>query len=397
MAKPETRRVRWTAGDIRRKLHLDFWFPHGPLALALAFLGFALLTKVGLGELSLHSLSEIPLQSIGALKTAIPQTVLGIVMLTMSLGLVLRSRFSWTVSILLTMATLVFMFRFQHTAFSLIAWFDAALLLALLLSRRAFHRSSVTAGSLFALTSVCLLLMYAVFGALYLGEEFSQPIKDVATALYFAIVTMSTVGYGDITPVTSDARLFTVSITVLGITVFATSISAVILPIASGSFKKIMASKGTNMTRKDHYVIIGATPLAANTYRELQARKQQVTLILSQPPIAGEYDGADVLVGDATDVGVLQQAGADRAKAVMAMRADDSDNAFIILAVKELGGSAKTVTAVNDAKHLARVKRVHPDILISPQILGGELLAMALTGENITGEFVMDRVLHFET
>lgn len=66
--------------------------------------------------------------------------------------------------------------------------------------------------------------------------------------------------------------------------------------------------------------------------------------------------------------------------------------AFAILAVKELGGSARTVAAVNDAGHLGRVKLVQPDIVIAPQVLGGELLAMLLSGEDITTDFVLQRV-----
>ena len=73
------------------------------------------------------------------------------------------------------------------------------------------------------------------------------------------------------------------------------------------------------------------------------------------------------------------------------MRADDSDNAFIVLAVKELKGRAKTVVAINDSKHMERIKLVQADVVIAPEVLGGELLAMALTGETITGEFVLDR------
>jgi voltage-gated potassium channel len=74
------------------------------------------------------------------------------------------------------------------------------------------------------------------------------------------------------------------------------------------------------------------------------------------------------------------------------MRADDSDNAFTVLAVKELKGKAKTVVAINDSKHLERIKLVQPDIVIAPEVLGGELLAMILSGEEITRDFVLDRV-----
>ncbi|MGH9772472.1 MAG: NAD-binding protein [Candidatus Acidiferrales bacterium] len=73
------------------------------------------------------------------------------------------------------------------------------------------------------------------------------------------------------------------------------------------------------------------------------------------------------------------------------MRADDSDNAFIVLAVKELQGHAKTVVAINDSKHIERIRLVQPDIVIAPEVLGGELLAMVLSDETITSDFVMDR------
>lgn len=150
------------------------------------------------------------------------------------------------------------------------------------------------------------------------------------------------------------------------------------------------------MKRSNHFIVIGATPLAYNTYREFKKRHQTVTLIMPHPPASGEIEAADLIVGDANSLEILRAADADQAQAVLAMRADDSDNAFIVLAVKELKGRAKTVVAISDSKHLERVKLVQPDIVIAPDVLGGELLAMMLSGEPITGDFLMERVLHFD-
>ena len=47
---------------------------------------------------------------------------------------------------------------------------------------------------------------------------------------------------------------------------------------------------------------------------------------------------------------------------------------------------------MNDASHLSRVKLVQPDVVIAPQVLGGELMAMLLSGEEVTGDFVLQRV-----
>ena len=54
------------------------------------------------------------------------------------------------------------------------------------------------------------------------------------------------------------------------------------------------------------------------------------------------------------------------------------------------------MVAINDSKHLERIKLVQPDIVIAPEVLGGELLAMMLSGEPVTGEFLMQRLLHFD-
>jgi voltage-gated potassium channel len=62
-----------------------------------------------------------------------------------------------------------------------------------------------------------------------------------------------------------------------------------------------------------------------------------------------------------------------------------------------LAGSARTVAAVNDAHHLSRIKLVQPDVLIAPQVMGGELTAMLLSGEQITPEFVMQQVFQQTT
>jgi voltage-gated potassium channel len=266
------------------------------------------------------------------------------------------------------------------------------MLVALSTAWRQFNRASVAASTLFALTSVAMLLMYAMFGAYYIGADFKPPITDMVTALYFSMVTMTTVGYGDIIPQTSDAKLFTISVIVLGVAVFATSLTAVIAPMVGRSLQRIVQRKGTGMKRENHFVVIGNTSLALNTWHELHRRGRPVTRLLREAPEEGSLKDVDFVVGDPSSIEALKEAGADRAEAVLAMLADDSENAFVVLAVKELQGTARTVAAVNDAHHLSRVKLTQPDVVIAPQVLGGELLAMLLSGEQVTPDFVMQRV-----
>lgn len=380
-------RIDTAARRLAKVARTRYWFPHIPLALALAGAGYVILRIVYEFQRA-ALLADFPHHILDFRPQSMPYVLIGVAMLVMSVGLLFRSRFAWIVAIVLTASMVLSVAILGRNGHGTgIFYYDGLLLLLLLLSYRWFDRTSLAAGTLFAITAALLLLIYAVFGSLYLGAQFSPPIKDLATSLYFSVVTMCTVGYGDITPKSVDARLFTVSVMILGLAVFATSVTA----IAGPMFARLTKPKEKRMKRTNHFIVIGATPLAYNTYRELKNRNQEVVLVMPQAPVSGDIDPDDLLVGDANSLETLRKAGADQAQAVLAMRADDSDNAFIVLAVKELKGKAKTVVAINDSKHMERIKLVQADIVIAPEVLGGELLAMALSGEPITGDFVMNR------
>jgi len=391
LLKLNAERLRTLWHGVRRTLRMDLWFPQIPLAV-LMWLGGVWLLKADVGRGWQHDITRILDGSLRMPPRMLPPLLIGSGMLTMALGLLWRSRIAWFMAMLLVLtAAISTRFGGHAGGYALLAYF-LLVLAALLFCYRHFDRASVAASTLFALTSVAMLLMYATFGSYYLGEQYRPAITDLVTALYYAMVTMSTVGYGDIVPLTAEAKLFTVSIIVLGVAVFATSLTAVIAPMISRSLQRIVSRKGRHMKREKHFVVIGNTALAINTWRELARRGRPVTRLLRKQPDDIDLDEVDVVIGDPGNTDVLRQAGVGRAQAVMAMMDDDSENAFAILAARELGGGARTVAALNDGRHRNRIKLAQPDVVIAPQLLGGELLAMLLTGEEVTSDFVMKSV-----
>ncbi|WP_322996726.1 voltage-gated potassium channel protein [Castellaniella sp.] len=321
--------------------------------------------------------------------------MLGLGIQVMAVGLLYRARIAWVISLLLLAGVAVFSWWQGQTHTVLLAY-TIFLVVVLVAYWRHFNRASLTAGSLFAVLSVFSLLVYAVFGVLYLGAEFSPPIHDPVTALYFSIVSMSTVGYGDISPQTDAARMFSVSIIILGITVFATSISAVVGPLVGGNIQRLMHGRISHTMRKNHIILAGSGPLAQSLHEALLHRGHDVTVIL--PSVDGHpYPaGADVLEGDASDTDLLRQAGAEQARYILALRHDDAENAFIIMAGREAAGpDTKLVALVNAPVHLAKIRMVNPDIVISLQALGSEILARTLSGETID-EALITRLLFGE-
>lgn len=381
---------------LARACYTDRWFPHWPLGLgALTLAVYQLVPRIhefigfGLGAAEASGLTRSLLLS--ALH-GVPQSVLGGTILVMSFGLLLRSRLAWTLSFLLLSANLVLWAHGTVTLGPHLVELNAALIVALLLARRRFDRSSMATGTLFGATSIILLLGYAVFGSLILGKGFSPPISNLDTALYFAVVTMSTVGYGDIVPHTDEARLFVVSLIALSISVLAATVSAMVVPAVTNLVDKRKSPQERTMSRSNHYIIVGDSPLARNTYRELRARAVPITVVLGPDGDPSCYPEADVVRGDAGQSSVLAEAGAAQALAVLALSHDDTDNAFTVLAMHELNPATRTVASVVEARNMERVRRVRPDILIAPEIMGGELLAMALSGEELEGAELIKRL-----
>jgi voltage-gated potassium channel len=233
---------------------------------------------------------------------AFPRMLLGIGLILMSLGLPLRARIAWAISLLLAFLSAGLAVWFAHRLDAVFIT-NILLIAALLVYSRRFNHSSLAAGSLFALLGV---------GSLWFGAGYAPSIRSLHTAFYYTVETMSTVGYGDIVPRTLEARMFTVSMIVLGITVFATTLSVVIGPLVGGSLKRALEGRMQRETRHNHYVIIGASSLAYTLWEELRSRNVPITVVVPPDRISPYPDDADVIVGDATSNEVLQQAGCQR-------------------------------------------------------------------------------------
>ncbi|WP_313065873.1 voltage-gated potassium channel protein [Achromobacter animicus] len=384
--------------SLRHRLRkiLAFFPPNWCLAILVALDGYAfmhpVLREVRAREysfwLALDNWHEI-MRVVGLLE--IPRLVLGVGLQVIALGLILKARIAWAFSLVLLIGIGTFAILGDGGRAGL-GIYTLVLVIALVAYWRRFDRASVTAGSLFALVSVLSLMIYAVFGTLYLGNEFNPPILDAGTALYFSIVSMSTVGYGDIVPHSGTARLFTASIIILGITVFATSVSAIAGPVIGGNLKRLVKGRFSSAMRKNHIIIAGATPLALSVYQGLRSRNEEVTVIVPTG-VAHDYPAAaDLIEGDPSSVDVLHVAGVARARYVLALRDDDAENAFIVLAAKEATGAdgAKTVALVNTSKHLEKIRRVQPDLVFSVQLLGAEMLTRAINGEPMDSQAITD-------
>jgi len=391
-------RAQIARSRLARFLHASGWFPHVPLAILVGATGLLqiLLTSGSLKRL-LATRGHPIVSLAGGLGIpeirGAPQEAIGGLLIIVGIGLFWRSRLAWVIAFLLGLATAGLELSPISTASRPIEVFSLVLLLLLFVSRQSFTRVTLATATLFALMGVLATLGYGVVGSYVLGTDFSPNITNFVDAVYFTVVTMATVGYGDIIPRTSDARIFTISLIVLGLAVFATALPAIVAPLIDKRMMNFLQPRRRKMKRASHVIVVGDGPLARDAARALAARGLQTTAILSEKPDAEAAQPGDFVVGDGSDTETLRQVDATEARAILALSEDDSYNAFVVLAAKELSPNVRTVAAVSDTRNTGRVARTRPDVMLTLPQLGGELLAMALSGEEIRADELITQLL----
>ncbi|EMI5491022.1 NAD-binding protein [Providencia stuartii] len=334
------------------------------------------------------------LKSLGFMKLLdIPRFLLGISLIFLSLFMLNGARIAWVFSLFL-LAIISFVDLKIATENIHQGYFSLGLFSALSVFWRRYHHHSLTSAGFVAVTCIIALLLYSIFGTLYIGNEFLPVVKDGTTAFYFALVCMTTVGFGDIVPVSTDARVFTVTVIILGITIFTTSVVYVVGLLAKGT-KEIVRKRFSYM--KNHYVVIGSTPTAVSVYQGLKNRDLPVAVICQESHRTHYPEKDNIVTGDPTSTALLAEANVKQAQYVLIMTDSDALSTFVLLGVKQLVNAnkdVKTIVLVNQESNMDKIRLLEPDMLFSLSSLGGEVLMRVLCGETISNASMSDILLN---
>jgi voltage-gated potassium channel len=264
------------------------------------------------------------------------------------------------------------------------------------LNRGAFTRTTdLSTAQLSAGGALVGSLVYGTAGAFFLREEFSN-VEGLIDALYFAVVTASTVGYGDVTPQTETATLFALSYLVLGTASFAIALGTLLGPAIEARFQRALGamSESELTLLDDHLVVVGYGDLTEPIIDELAEDDRQFVVVTRDREKATRLSerGIQVLVGDPSDEEPLERAGVARARALVAATDDDAQDALAILTARELNPELRIVAAATDRENTKKLRRAGADAVISPAVIGGHMLIQSALGEEGV-ENTADRLL----
>lgn len=306
---------------------------------------------------------------------------LGLFLIFLGKGLFERRRRSWRVSlVVLTVLIANSLLRgAPHTSI-----LSLLLLVALVVYRRQFCMPPIVAlgyAQIVALASIAFALAYGVGGSYLLRDD----IGGVATwsdAVYFSIVTYSTVGYGDITPQSENAKLFVSSMIPIGLVAFATALTALVGPEVERRMKGVLSIMQRFQNLSDHVIVCGYSSVSETVLSEL-AKTNATCLVIESRVEFGELlrgKGYEVLAGDPTHRDTLQNAGLANASALVCSHDTDSHNLLIAITAKEMRDEAKSqkpriLVRIEDEENIPKAMRVGADEVISPSTIGGQLIA----------------------
>ncbi|WP_136690023.1 NAD-binding protein [Halorhabdus amylolytica] len=323
----------------------------------------------------------------------------GFLMLASAFGLRRRLRGAWFSTVVLLPVTAVQgLVQTNVASVPLIALSVLSLPTVLLSYGRFDRRIDLSTAQLAALVALIGTMAYGTIGTYALREEFGG-VETLTDALYYTVVTASTVGYGDVIPASGDgARLFALSVVVLGTASFALALGSLIGPMIQARFAKALGT----MTRsqldqlENHVLVLGYGDLTEPILEELQSTVDFIVVTPDDDAATalGKRD-INAIVGDPSDDEPLQRAGIDRARAVLVATNDDAQDALAILTASQLNPDARIVAAATDRENIEKLRRAGADSVISPAVIGGHLLVQsAMGGEGM--EAIADRILAVE-
>ena len=313
---------------------------------------------------------------------------LGIFLVLLGKGLYEQRRRAWATS-LVVLVILVANNLFRGTTPET-GILSLALIAALVVFRKQFRFKpewKVDYGQIVAAVSVIFALAYGIVGVYLLRAEFNN-IKTWTDAVYFTVVTYSTVGYGDLTPVTDNARIFTLSMILVGLASFVTALTVILAPVIERQMKGVLSIMSRFQKTVNHVVVCGYSNVSESIVDELQDRNIPYVVIEDRQDLIVHLQskGHDVLAGDPTLRHALEQANLQNARALIAAFDSDSTNTLIAVTAREYreaceGCDFRIVVRVEDEENVEKVQHVGADEVISPSTMGGRLMAVSALGE----------------
>ncbi|MDF1797268.1 MAG: NAD-binding protein [Coxiellaceae bacterium] len=285
------------------------------------------------------------------------------------------------------------LYRQKYTAwvwtciFSLLAFINATLpapswvgmavsmlfFVLLVLNRRHFFRrsnSSARYQTLIASCSVIFALVYGSVGSYLLRAQFHGMMNWI-DAIYFTIVTYSTVGYGGITPITENARIFTVTMILIGVGSFVTALSVLLGPMIQKNVKGVYKMVSHLSHLKGHIILCGDNVLTHECAKAYVDHAQKCFFLEPDKVTAQRLEdaGYNVIAVNPMNEKELATCNLNEATCFIAAYEEDAENILAVMSAATVCGKdrkTRLIARIEKSYNVQNAKQAGADEVISP-------------------------------
>jgi voltage-gated potassium channel len=231
-----------------------------------------------------------------------------------------------------------------------------------------------------------LLLPLLIFVVLLLSGIVGYMVLEgwgLLDSLYMTIITLSTVGYGEVHNVGPGGRIFTVLLIIFGVSIITYIVSLVVETLVAGEIRSALGRRKVDKkikSLKDHYIICGYGRIGSIICKGLSARSIPLVVIERDEQVREELeqDGILYLEGDATNEETLLEAGIESAKGLVSVVSLDAENLYICLTARGLNPRLYILTRAEDEVSERKLLRAGANNVILPYMVGGRRMVQAI-------------------
>jgi voltage-gated potassium channel len=200
-------------------------------------------------------------------------------------------------------------------------------------------------------------------------------------ALFMTVITLTTVGYEEVHPLSPAGQIFTIVLIVVGVGAALYTLTALIGWILSANWpeqrrRRQMEQRLSQL--RDHFIVCGYGRVGTRVVEVFRREGIAVVIIDVNQASLADAEAADWLTvhGDAASDAVLQRAGIARARGLLVVTDSDADNVYVVLSARTLRPDLLVVARANSEDAVQKLQRAGATHVLSPYELAGRRLAL---------------------
>jgi voltage-gated potassium channel len=229
-----------------------------------------------------------------------------------------------------------------------------------------------------ALGAMCLVVVVGTFGYMLIeGWSFLD-------SLWMVVITVTTIGYGEVQPLSEVGRLFSLGLILFGVGIVTYTATTFARAVIDGDMARLYRQKRKERIMKkleNHYIVVGYGRLGRVVVDDLQRSGVGVCVVERDPEVVEDLERGGrvpVVRGDGASDDTLRLAGVERAQGLAIALPSSAEAVYVSMSASQLNPKLNIVTRIDDPEASYRARRVGARQVVNPYRLAGWRIAHGL-------------------